>query len=1394
MPSPYASSISITIPIRMDIWFVIVLIYLLSGVPHCMGKVPVKLDIETIGHEVLKLSTQESTYGNVKILDLSTHPACSPASRPVFIMDEKGEFGISAENDRRLYGTLNGSSEFDAKLDISSSEVGEPIMGENSSITEPNGDNRQALLAQVLPFDLQCEWLVYSLAPATIAISIDWVKIGRQSDPCRSPASLSLYAQDSADTSAPPKESALLKRVCWHDPFLYPISVETDAYVRVVFRTDTQTTGLGFGIMYVVSPRDDPISASTTPSPSVDPSESPSSTEEPDWEPSTTPIPSDAEESASPTPSMFWFLTDSPSPSAWPEDESPSATSTEEPPSESSSESPFPFPSSTPSVTQTATETADFYSVTRTPTPTISLSSSPFPYITTTTTPFHSDSATPTRTRLKPADDQDCVLSDWSPWTTCAPISPLTDPCGTGTRTRHRTVVKPPTGAGKPCPPPEKLRETEKCQVPCLPPACIPASRPVVLDVPGQDLVVGTPLNSSQSFLSANVAPVYLPPGTLCEWHVPPGVGFSHWAIAVKSVSIPKSPNCSAVNLSVHSLFAGPHDTLLDSFCGDKVPRRWVIIEKQDSLLTWIGDGFVLRLRVADAPELSAIETGQRYFQDNGSDDPETPDGVPVGLWLEFVPIPAYSTSATVPFPPAGYNKGALLTIPCNSPCHWLNNPSETVRRVARSLPYILQVDPDRVVGLHVRPVANESAILVFLLAPPPQQPALGGLDSTVDVGFETDKFLDAGLDAAMQESRKTVVLQSLVRELFNQLADPMSALRSEPWGQQVHGNVAHVLWLKDGYLHTYPEALEIPLPLPLTQPLNKDADGIQIAVENTDKADELVYKVRLWNSGNGTLMISNVQLLLPEEFVGDESSRKLSSLDAASSNGAAFVTLESVYLPNYLYSTDGLEITQNSIEIALRLHPEHAPDTRFSRVYYAHLLITHSAATNPVVYPLVFPVTGTEDTSIIDQLLRMKIARDALLGSLVVLLVSIAVGCAYTCCCRKNHSRGPSISSSISSSSSKASSNGFLCCKSLFRSKKEKQGYSPPSGMDDDEGGGKRGGRREGRKGLDADGSSSSGGSDDEDGDGSLMQKRPHKTNLSSIPEEDTSGSVDLESAGSQHRKGTLSKSDVVLEMTSLPKKTSNDSTTVDISAPSSDSSANTPLEVSSMPSLSLTNIPGPFGKKNSSSSSVQHPSSPPLTATASTYAVDKTNSGTNAPFASPTNTLKSQTITSGGATVPLPATPSSTPYSDHPISYSSPAATLPSKLTAASSFPSSAFLPKPHLKPADFEKKWTELPAVEVWGCTLTTKPEIPQLKSALAAYRVACMASGVFQGIEKYFFYVQSANPNAGQEPDLAIAEVSVAVDTQRLSALVRASSETLGAQLLEVLQYSCKQWEK
>jgi hypothetical protein len=64
-----------------------------------------------------------------------------------------------------------------------------------------------------------------------------------------------------------------------------------------------------------------------------------------------------------------------------------------------------------------------------------------------------------------PDPNKNCVISDWTPWSSCSTS------CGGGTQTQTRRIISPPTGNGIPCP--TDLSRTQACNTQACPIDCV---------------------------------------------------------------------------------------------------------------------------------------------------------------------------------------------------------------------------------------------------------------------------------------------------------------------------------------------------------------------------------------------------------------------------------------------------------------------------------------------------------------------------------------------------------------------------------------------------------------------------------------------------------------------------------------------------------------------------------------------------------------------------------------------------------------------------------------------------------------------------------------------------------------------------------------------------------
>ena len=103
--------------------------------------------------------------------------------------------------------------------------------------------------------------------------------------------------------------------------------------------------------------------------------------------------------------------------------------------------------------------------------------------------------------------------------------------------------------------------------------------------------------------------------------------------------------------------------------------------------------------------------------------------------------------------------------------------------------------------------------------------------------------------------------------------------------------------------------------------------------------------------------------------------------------------------------------------------------------------------------------------------------------------------------------------------------------------------------------------------------------------------------------------------------------------------------------------------------------------------------------------------------------------------------------------------------------------------LAPHVFETRWEELSTLEVWGETLNKVLSDQELENTLAAVHVVCMASGVIDDMQKYYFYAET------QAGVLFMAEVSFSSSSRRLSAVIKGPSGAAdGASFVDLFKHT------
>jgi hypothetical protein len=206
------------------------------------------------------------------------------------------------------------------------------------------------------------------------------------------------------------------------------------------------------------------------------------------------------------------------------------------------------------------------------------------------------------------APDVNCGVSPWGAWSACE--SRESAGCGAGVERRTRSILMPASGRGTPCPPPEQLLEKANCTVPCVHPACAPATRP--LRVAGGSgsagwVGIGSPRHAA-SPAGGGLPPQ--PPGTSprfpgntnCSWTLDPfalgwpmaGAPAPVVNLSLAWIDVPAADGCARQRMTIRSLASGA--PLFPPFCGSAFPSELRLAG--GSVLSAPGDGFRIDLTV----------------------------------------------------------------------------------------------------------------------------------------------------------------------------------------------------------------------------------------------------------------------------------------------------------------------------------------------------------------------------------------------------------------------------------------------------------------------------------------------------------------------------------------------------------------------------------------------------------------------------------------------------------------------------------------------------------------------------------------------------------------------------------------------------------------------------
>ena len=113
----------------------------------------------------------------------------------------------------------------------------------------------------------------------------------------------------------------------------------------------------------------------------------------------------------------------------------------------------------------------------------------------------------------------------------------------------------------------------------------------------------------------------------------------------------------------------------------------------------------------------------------------------------------------------------------------------------------------------------------------------------------------------------------------------------------------------------------------------------------------------------------------------------------------------------------------------------------------------------------------------------------------------------------------------------------------------------------------------------------------------------------------------------------------------------------------------------------------------------------------------------------------------------------------------------------------PSIVLKARPTLRAAEFESRWAALSTVELYGATLAAPLDDGALQRVLATAGIVCIASGTVSGVSKFYFYAQEEGSGK-----LCMAEVSVALATRRLTAVIKAADADIGPAFVNVFKRS------
>ena len=96
-------------------------------------------------------------------------------------------------------------------------------------------------------------------------------------------------------------------------------------------------------------------------------------------------------------------------------------------------------------------------------------------------------------------------------------------------------------------------------------------------------------------------------------------------------------------------------------------------------------------------------------------------------------------------------------------------------------------------------------------------------------------------------------------------------------------------------------------------------------------------------------------------------------------------------------------------------------------------------------------------------------------------------------------------------------------------------------------------------------------------------------------------------------------------------------------------------------------------------------------------------------------------------------------------------------------------ALNPSPSMDPAAFEQLWSAGSVIGEWSDSITVQRRPDEVEQMLGKIGIQCLASGVVEGIEKFFFFAESSTT-----PTLFLLEVSFETDQEEYSVIIKAAS--------------------